>query len=222
MPGEGDPTAVPPSTNPPAPAGSGDTDYRRLYEDAQRQAADWEKRFKGLQPNYQNVASERDQLRTELEEARAQLQTESGKYTSLASQHDTVSSRVAELEQQVQSATAKAERLGVIAGEFPHLLPFIGRDEEGNPFDLLPSGQGDDLRRALKIFSERTPSAPPSAAPPAQISDNGESPPPPHGDNTPETPEAMFKRAKEHFAKGEMNEYNSLMNAYYKALGSTG
>jgi hypothetical protein len=220
-----DPTDPPPPTPPPGDPEK--VDWKARAEKAEGLAEQWETRFKGLQPNYQSMKAKADSTLTELEATRAELQTEKGKYQSLAASGDESQKTIAQLQAERDQAVSASTRLTTIAAEFPQLLKFIGVEEDGSPFDLLPNGTGEDLRKNLQRFAARTPAPPPPSDPPGdkppgqdKLPPAGETPPPPGGDQEPETPEVLFARAKSLFGEGKDREADTVMNAYYTALAA--
>jgi hypothetical protein len=216
MPTPNDPTDLNAPPTDPGAGGTGDhLDYKALYEATQAEIAnlkaeDWHKRFTGLQGMYQREKEKwtkeqalLDALKTENDALKSQtLEFETKHKSSL----DELSSKASELE----IKSAQLERLSTITKKFPSLLEFMGVDEEGNEFDLLPQGTGEELEKALKTFANKM------GTKDTKRPQGGSTPKPP----SPETQNngSLWAQAMDALAKGDVKAYDALYQKHLETL----
>ena len=99
----------------------------------------------------------------------------------------------------------------MVATEFPALLPMLAVQQGDKKVDLLPRGNGEELRAMLSAFQSQLqalggkppvnpPATPPSPAPAAQNSSS-----------------SILRQAMEAMNKGETAEYNRLYTEYIES-----
>lgn len=194
-------------------------DYRALYEAAQAEnaelkGADWYKRFTGLQGLYQrekekwqNGQSLLEALKTENESLKTQFAEFDGKQKSSLEELDTARS-------ELEIKNAQLERLSTITKKYPHLLEFMGVDEEGGEFDLLPQGTGEELEKALSAFAGRIEKLAPKDQPKRPT--DGASPRSPAPESP--TPSATWAQALDALAKGDVTAYDALYKQHLETM----
>jgi len=178
-------------------------DYQNLYTQAQAEAADWKKRFTGLQGSYQREQQKWKTDTTRLTELDSLVKGFDDERTSLKTQIDELLLAQGELE----VLKASHERIGIIAKEFPDLL-----DMEAD--GLLPDDTGDDLRKKLTAMRTRL-----QAVGKTAIQDNlkGAVPPTTSGD-APKGKEELNKARIKAFTEGNIEEYERLTNEYFQQV----
>lgn len=184
-----------PAVNVSAAAASSQPDYKSMYETAVTEAADWKKRFTGLQGAYQ-----RDQQKWQVDSARVKelettVQGLDTERTSLRSELEQAQA----LKTQLDTLHAAAERQKIIMTEFPELAAMESKG-------LLPSDTGDTLRTKLKelqgVFANVGTDA-------VKKTLEGAVPPPPSGD-APKGPKELQAAMNRAFKDGRMDEYEAL------------
>ncbi len=181
---------------------------------AKAEAAEWQKRFAGLQGKYQQeqqkwaeTAARLLTLDEENKKLSGDLEAKLVDFTKIDEEKDTY---LTELEVK----NAELERLKIVTKEFPHLVPLLGETEEQ---DALPDGTGDELRTKLKTLSEKIESMKKGAQLENQ---SGASP-----DNPPATikgSEALLRQAITAMHEGKMDEYNNLYAQYIEQSKNPG
>ena len=120
---------------------------------------------------------------------------------SLAEKHDTVTGELDVLKESLG-------RLNVIIADYPDLLDF---EKQG----LLPDGAGDELKTKLGNFKTAL-TARGAAAVTAQL--QGATPPAPAAPPPAKGPEAIRESAFQALREGKQDDYNRLMDDYWKAV----
>lgn len=215
----GAPADPPPPATPPAGSPGPEWIAKSIYDTLAGELANTQTARGGAQANYQKEKDAREALQAKYSTLQTEFAAKEKALADLMAGSETNTTKLTDVEKKLAEAEAARERITVIASEFPHLLVYLGKDAEGNPIDLLPKATGDELRKQLGLFSERAlasgtpPPTPPVVKPP------GQTPPPPgSGTAQPETAEALLAKAKQHFAKNEVAEYDAVMKQYSAAL----
>lgn len=185
-------------------------DYKALYEQAQvklvdaaKTAEEWRSRHTGLQGKYQQEQGKWAKDVDELFKTKDQLQTISGEREALAVKAQTLEQQVQAKVSEAAQAATKANRLTMIAGEFPALLTLEAKG-------LLPDGEGDTLKAKLTELNAALLGNGQKAI---QEFRNGESPKPPSG-VVEGTSAAMLKQANEALKAGDQTKYDGLYDKY--------
>jgi hypothetical protein len=187
--------------------GSQPEDFKAQFEQSQREAGEWKKRFIGLQGAYQ-----RDQQKWQTDSARVrELET------LIAGFDDDRKTLRGELEANATALTelevvkGSLERLKTITSEYSDLLPF---EKDG----LLPDGVGDELRTRLNAFREKLAALGKLAI---EQKLEGSVPPKPKGE-TPRNSSELLQAAIGEMKKGNPQEYQRLYDDYLQAVKAGG
>jgi hypothetical protein len=198
-------------TGDPAPAGddaSGTANQPDLKA-LQAEIATWQGRATGWQKSYQTELDAHKLTKTtldQLQEANGKIVTE---HTTTVAERDALKAKEVTLSADLGTKNVQLERLTLITTEFPELVPFI---KDG----LIPDGTGDELKGKLTAFSTKLMSMTNlSAEQLAKQKAEGVVPPPP-----PENPskKGLNEQAMDALKAGKTEDYNRLMNEYYKSL----
>ena len=182
-------------------------DFKAQFEQSQREASEWKKRFTGLQGAYQ-----RDQQKWQTDSARVrELET------LIAGFDDERKTLRGELESNATALTelevvkGSLERLKTITAEYSDLLPF---EKDG----LLPDGAGDELRTRLNAFREKLAALGKQAI---EQKLEGSVPPKPKAE-TPRNSAELLQAAISEMKKGNPQEYQRLYDEYLQAVKAGG
>jgi len=178
-------------------------DYKALCEAAQVEAADWKKRFTGLQGTYQRELLKWQDATKRVSELEATLAGADDHRKTLVAEIETLRPMKAELD----TVRAAMDRQKLIVSEFPGLFSL---EVKG----LLPADTGDALRVKLNDLKALMAATEKSAI---QDKLEGGVPPTPSGDQ-PKGPKELQKAMNEAFRAGKTDEYNKLADEYYKAI----
>jgi hypothetical protein len=210
---DADPTGQPtgPTANQP--------DYKALYEAAQAEVAslkseDWYKRFTGLQGLHQREQEKWKKDLSLLDALKAESETLKAQTSELDTLHKTSLEALTAARSELETKSAQLERITTITKKYPSLLEFIGVDEEGNEFDLLPQGTGEDLEKALSAFSGRIEKLAPKD--PQKRPTDGASPRSPAPESA--TSSSLWGQALEALSKGDVNSYDALYKQHVESL----
>lgn len=198
----------------PTATGAGETvtqqDYKALYEKAQadiqaaqQAATEYKQRHSGLQGRYQQEQEKWSLATDKVIGFEAQLKTLMGEKEALLLERDTLTKTAAEKSAEATKASAKAERLNLIAEKHPELLSLEAKG-------ALPEGTGDDFVAKLALLSQAITGKGSQA-----VTDfrKGETPPPPREAVT-GTSVAMLHQANSAAKQGKLDEYNRLYDQY--------
>lgn len=163
-------------------------------------AEEFKSRHSGLQGKYQQEQEKWVKDTDAAISMRDQLAKLSGEREALVIERDTLKTTAEKAAAAVTEAAAKADRLTLIARDYPALLPF---EADG----LLPAGTGDDFKAKIAKFNEKLAGKGTEAVTEFR---KGETPPPPAG-VTPNTSAALFKQANDALREGKpMADYDRL------------
>lgn len=198
-----DPPASPPT--PPGTGGTGDTtDWKALYDRAQAEAAEWQKRFAGLQGKYQQESDKWKTDNQKLTETGTTLQSMTAAKVELDTKLATAQEELDRKNTELEITKAENARMALIVTKYPQLLPFM---------DVLPDAGAEDLDAKLAVFAEKLEKF--GAGNVADYKAGGTPPSPPA--KTPGDRDALWKQVMEAAGKGDMVAYNNLYNEWLKA-----
>jgi len=185
----------------------GQPDYKALYEQALTDLETAQKRFTGLQRVYQGERAKWETDAGKLADLENQLKTFVGEKEKLALDLQSLTAKLEETAQTASKRQAELDRLKLIASSFPQLLPL---EAEG----LLPSDSGEALKAKLEKLA-KTITAKGQAEAAALLKGSAPaSPPAAKTDNPEELKKAAFAAQK----AGKVDDYNRLMDDYFRAI----
>ena len=210
---DADPTGQPtgPTANQP--------DYKALYEAAQAEVAslkseDWYKRFTGLQGLHQREQEKWKKDLSLLEALKTESETLKAQTSDFETKHRTSLEELEAARSELGTKSSQLERLSTITKKYPHLLEFMGVDEDGSEFDLLPQGTGEDLEKALAAFSGRIEKLAPKDQ--TKRPTDGASPRSPAPDSP--TSSSTWAQALDALAKGDVASYDAFYKQHVESL----
>jgi hypothetical protein len=176
---------------------------------------DWEsedniykKKFVGLQRTYEKLHGEKDALQTKAFDLDTVYKTVLGEKEALVLEKKTLAEKHDTAAGELDVTKQTLARLNVIIADYPDLLDF---EKQG----LLPDGAGDELKTKLGNFKTAL-TARGAAAVTAQL--QGATPPAPATPPPAKGPEAIRDSAFQALREGKTDDYNRLMDDYWKAV----
>jgi len=195
------------NTPPTAPGagGTGDsTDWKALYDRAQAEAAEWQKRFAGLQGKYQQESDKWKADNQKLAETGTTLQSMTSAKVELDTKLATTAEELDRRNTELEIIKAEQAKAQLVIGKFPHLIAF---------WDVLPDASAEDLEAKLQAFSDKLEKF--GAGNVADYRAGGMPPSPPAkptGDK-----DSLWKQVVDAAGKGDMVAYDNLYKEWLKA-----
>lgn len=174
-----------------------------------KQFKEFEARFKGMQAEYGRLQGEHKTLAGTYSTLEEQFKAAVGQRESLSLEHDKLKGEHAKATDELTSLRAQFERTRLVLSEFPDLAQLEARG-------LLPTGQGDDLKKKLAEFRDTLKGM--SSQQAAQIVVGGTPQPP--NPQQPKTADALRKSAEALQLQGKHAEADEVWDQYFKALAS--
>jgi hypothetical protein len=203
------------------PTGStvGQPDYKALYEAAQAEVTnlkseDWYKRFTGLQALHQREKEKWQSSQSLYDALKIENETLKTQTSDLDTKGKTALEQLESIRSELDTKSAQLSRITTITKKYPSLLEFIGVDEEGNEFDLLPQGTGEELEKALSAFSGRIEKLAPKDQ--NKRPTDGASPRSPAPDSA--TSSSTWAQALDALASGDVASYDTLYKQHLESL----
>jgi Skp family chaperone for outer membrane proteins len=206
------------SSGTPADPTVGQPDYKALYEAAQSEVQslkgeDWFKRFTGLQGLHQREQEKWKKEQSLMDALKSENETLKTQFGEVETKTKTFEEQLHQIRSELDTKSTQLERISTITKKYPTLLEFIGVDEEGNEFDLLPQGTGEELEKALAAFSDRIGKlAPKDQKRPVE----GASPRGPAPDQS--TGSTLWAQALDALAKGDVVAYDAFYKQHLDSL----
>ena len=173
---------------------------------AKADAAEWQRRFAGLQSKYQQEQGKWVEASAKLLDYDTQLRAVTGELEALKTTNNTFAEEKDTFQTELETTKGELERLRIITKEFPHLVPLLGEKEED---DVLPDGSGDELRAKLKTLSGRLDTLKKGAVTESVSGASPSNPPP-----SIKGGESLLKQAIDAMRKGDAAEYDKLYTQY--------
>jgi hypothetical protein len=204
---------IEPTANPGTDATNADhTDYKVLYNDAQKESASWRSRFTGLQGKYQQEQEKWADDVGKLTDIQGQLDEVSGIREQLDIQVKTLGEQLTTAQSESEINKGELERVTVVTSEFPQLVPFL---KDG----LIPDAAGDELRTKLKSMSERIDEIKTVEEDEHVAGATLDDQPPAAGKKG---PTALLTQAIDAMKKGDTEAYNDLYSQYLEETTKQG
>jgi len=181
---------------------------------AQADAAEWQKRFAGLQGKYQQEQEKWATTAAKLLEIDESSKKLAADFEALKVAHQTVDEEKDTYLTELETTKAELERVSIITHEFPQLVPLLGTKPEE---DALPDGSGDELRGKLKTLAEKIESIKKGAVDANLAGASPANPPAALKGN-----EALLKQALTAMHEGRMDDYNKLYTQYVESTSPKG